>query len=143
MIRDVEPSDIPSIARMLKSLGYNTTQKNLEEKLAAYQHSDEYAVMLDVEEDKINGVIGLHTINSFHTKAKTGRVMTLIFDESYRGHRAGRMLIEAADQFFKERGCHAVEVTGATVRSTARKLFQNQGYAEAERQFIKQYRGGR
>lgn len=141
MIRDVVKSDTPGIAKLLKSMGYSTSQSALEAKLENYsQIADTYKVMIDIEDDGINGLMGLQIIDPFHSAGKVGRVTTLVIDQSYRGTRAGRMLVETADQFFIECGCSASEVTGAIMRSNARKIFISLGYTENDRYFIKQLR---
>lgn len=141
MIRDVERSDTPGIAKLLKALGYGTSQSALDAKLESYsQVENTYKVMIDIEDDGINGLIGLQLINPFHSKNSIGRVTTLVLDESYRGNRAGRMLVEAADEFFVEVGCSVSEVTGAIMRSNARDILIDLGYVENDRHYVKQHR---
>jgi N-acetylglutamate synthase-like GNAT family acetyltransferase len=141
MIRDVEKSDTPSIAKLLKDLGYSTSQSALDAKLVSYSQAENtYKVMIDIEDDGINGLIGLQIIKPFHSKGSIGRVTTLVLDESYRGNRAGRMLVEAADHYFVESGCSISEVTGAIMRSNARDIFLGLGYSENDRYYVKQHR---
>lgn len=143
MIRDVQKSDTPGIAKFLKSLGYSSSQSLLDTKLESYARVDNiYKVMIDIEDDGINGLIGLQIITPFHSKSTIGRVTTLVLDESYRSNRAGRALVAAADLFFLENGCAASEVSGAIMQSNARKTFTGLGYSENGRLFVKHYSNG-
>lgn len=140
MIRDVQKSDTPEISSFLKSLGYSSSRSLLDNKLEIYsQVENTYKVMIDVEDDGINGLIGLQIITPFHSKGTIGRVTTLVLDESYRSNRAGKALVEAADQFFVENSCAISEVSGAIMHSNARKIFTGLGYNENGRLFVKQH----
>lgn len=141
MIRDVVTSDAASIAKLLRSLGYNSTEKDLTTKLAEYADHPDYKVMIDVDEDNVvHGVVALHTISQFHAKGKLGRIMSLVVDESYRGNRSGRDLLAAVESYFQSLGCPQCEVSAAISRSNARKLFKSVGYSEDERQLIKTFK---
>ncbi|GAB1265642.1 hypothetical protein NBRC116493_30010 [Aurantivibrio infirmus] len=137
MIKDVEESDLLGISSLLKGLGYSTSLSMLESRLDAYKTGNEYKVMIDMEDVSIKGIIGLHVYCPFHTKGTIGRITTFIVEESYRGNRAGTMLVEAADAFFKESGCLTTEVTSSIMRSVARKILLNAGYKAGEAHYVK------
>lgn len=139
MIRDVQQEDHPAINKFLRGLGYNVTQESLEKKLALFREADSYRAMIDMEEDTVNGIIGLQILHPLHTRNKVGRITSLVIDESYRGNRAGRLLVEAADEYFRETGCGSSEVPGGLMRSPASKIFTALGFVAGERQFLKRY----
>ena len=140
MIRDVEAADLPAIAKLLKGLGYNTSLSALEEKATAMQADEEYRVLIDVEDEGIVGLIALHTISLFHRPGKTGRITTFVVDESYRGTRASKMLLEAADEFFQESGCTSCEASGGMVNSHLRKQFLDRDYKALNQHLTKPLR---
>lgn len=137
MIKDVEKSDLLGISSLLKGLGYSTSLSTLESRLSAYEEGDEYKVMIDMEDVSIKGIIGLHIYSPFHTKGTIGRITTFIIEESYRGNRAGKLLVEAADTFFKESNCLTTEVTSSIMRSTAKKILLNAGFKESDPHYNK------
>ncbi len=140
MIRDVEATDLPAIAKMLKGLGYNTRLDALEKISASMQIDDEYKVLIDVEDDHIVGLIALHTISIFHRAGKIGRITSFVVDESYRGNRAGKMLLEASDEYFKTSGCTSCEAAGGMINSHLRKQFLDSGYKSLNQHLTKNLR---
>lgn len=137
MIKDVEKSDLLGISSLLKGLGYSTSLSMLESRLEAYKEGEEYKVMIDMEDVSIKGIIGLHIYSPFHTRGTIGRITTFIVEESYRGNRAGKLLVEAAGSFFKESGCLSTEVTSSIMRSAAKKILTNAGFKEGDPHYIK------
>ena len=140
MIKDVEATDLPAIAAMLKGLGYNTSQQALEQKYTEMSSDDEYKVLIDVEDDKIVGLIALHTISVFHRASKVGRITSFVVDESYRGNRASKMLLDAGDEYFRHSGCNACEAAGGMVNSHLRKQFLDRGYKALDQHLTKTLR---
>lgn len=142
-INDATTGDAQAITQLMKSLGYLVSENAILDKLEAIAQSNSSAnkVMVAVEDEVIIGILGLILLDPFHTKGKIGRITTLVFDESFRGNQAGKQLIQAAEDFFREMGCTSSEVSAAHSKSHARKLFQQQGYKEGDRQFVKNYRG--
>jgi N-acetylglutamate synthase-like GNAT family acetyltransferase len=140
MIREVEASDLPAIAKLLKGLGYNTNLEALEKKTKDLQDDEEYRVLIDIEDESIVGLIALHTISLFHRDGKIGRITSFVVDESYRGNRAGKMLLEASDKFFQASGCTSIEAAGGMVNSHLRKQFLDTGYKSLDQHLIKTLR---
>ena len=140
MIREVETSDLPAIAKLLKGLGYNTSLATLEQLAAKMVDDSDYKLFIDVEDDIIEGLIALHSICLFHRTGKIGRITSFVVNESYRGNRAGKMLLEVADTFFKEAGCTSYEAGGGMVDSNLRKLFLAQGYKALNQHLTKTLR---
>ncbi len=139
MIKDVELSDTAGIAELLRGLGYNTTLKLVESKLATFEGSGDYKAMIDTEDGVIHGIIGAQLLNPLHTKGQTGRVTTLVFHESYRGNRAGKALVEAMNDYFKASGCLTSEVSGSVMQSQSKKFFSGLGYKEGETTYSKKH----
>lgn len=137
MIRDLTETDLPIIAKLLKGLGYNSSLPALEDITKQLADNAEYKVLLDAEDDAIVGLIALHTMSLFHRPGKIGRITTLVVDESYRGNRAGKMLLDASDEFFRAAGCTSCEAAGGVVSSHLRKLFIERDYKASEQHLTK------
>ncbi len=130
MIRELDTADLPAIAKLFKELGYNTSLAALKQKTADLESDNEYRVLVDKEDEKIVGLIALHTMSLFHRDGKIGRITSFVVDESYRGNRASKMLLEASIDYFKEEGCTSCEAAGGMVKSNLRKQFIDLGYKQ-------------
>ena len=140
MIRELVTDDLPAIAKLLKELGYNTSLAALKQKTADLESDNEYKVLVDIEDENIVGLIALHTMSLFHRDGKIGRITSFVVDESYRGNRASKMLLEASIEFFKQEGCTSCEAAGGMVKSNLRKQFLDHGYKDEDHYLTKAFR---
>jgi GNAT superfamily N-acetyltransferase len=60
------------------------------------------------------GVISLHTLELFHCRGRLGRITSLVVEEKHRGAGIGRLLIQAADEYFFRSGCIRAELVAPT-----------------------------
>lgn len=86
------------------------------------------------------GVISLHTFTLFHCEGQLGRVTALSVSASSRRKGIGKLLLQAADEFFLSRGCARSEVTSGDHRTQAHEFYRSHGYCLDERRFVKSYK---
>ena len=81
-----------------------------------------------VAEDNGNvmGYVWFKVIDS--TVGMFGRFEHLFVDESCRGKGVGKMLMEAAENYFRSKGIKTVKLTVTTTNENAMKLYEKLGY---------------
>jgi GNAT superfamily N-acetyltransferase len=72
-----------------------------------------------------------------HREAPIGRISPLVVDEKAQGHGIGRMLVEAAEDWCRKRGCKLVEVTSNDRRTAAHAFYRHMGYERTSMRFAK------
>lgn len=138
-IRSAEISDAGKVAALLKQLGYDASAILVENKIAVLTGSPNDMVLVAENQGKIAGVISLHVTELFHAPGRIGRVTALVISSDKRGKGIGKLLIEAADTFFRSSGCVRAEVTSGDHRPAAHAFYEAQGYIPDERRFLKRY----
>lgn len=132
--------DADSIASLLHQLGYPATKSLVESKLSSFAGRTTDIVLIAKEEERVEGVISLHVQDLFHQEGRLGRITSLVINDQCRGKGVGRMLVQAADEFFIASECRRSEVTSGDHRPRAHTFYQEQGYQEDERRFVKHFR---
>lgn len=138
-IRAAEISDVDKVAALLKQLGYIASAGLVENKIAMLTASPNDRVLVGENEGIIAGVISLHVTELFHAAGRIGRITALVIASDMRAKGIGKLLIEAADTFFRSTGCVRAEVTSGDHRPDAHAFYEAQGYMPDERRFMKRY----
>ena len=139
-IRSATHKDIEQILDLMCELGYPSKKDILIENLVEYERLDGYEVLVAEQGGAVLGCISLHVMKLFHISGNAGRITSLVVSAEHRGLGVAKSLINAADEYFKSRGCVKTEVTSGDHRKEAHLLYQAQGFALDERRFIKIYR---
>jgi len=121
-VRPALAADASRIVELLGQLGYSTAPALVERKLAALGQSSTDAVLVAENENGIVGVASLHVLELFHEEGRLGRITSLVVDAASRGKGIGKLLLEAADEYFVRSGCVRAEVTSGSHRTEAHSL---------------------
>ena len=138
-IRRASYKDVDQLLNLMCDLGYPSKQDVIMKNLAEYKSSDAYEVLVAEHQGQIMGCISLHVMKLFHTAGNSGRITSLVVSSENRGKGIGRALVNAADQYFKNKGCIKAEITSSDHRKEAHFLYQSEGFVMDERRFIKVY----
>jgi GNAT superfamily N-acetyltransferase len=135
-IRDATPADAPHLVELIRFLGHEIDEKSVRRNLAALKKTDETALVATLGKDVV-GLCGVAARVMIHREAPIGRISPLVVDEKAQGHGIGRMLVEAAEDWCRERGCKLVEVTSNDRRTAAHAFYRHMGYERTSMRFAK------
>jgi ribosomal protein S18 acetylase RimI-like enzyme len=141
-IRKAIYNDIDEVLNLLHELGYPSLKDIIIESLTEHRRSDDYEVLVAEDGDILLGCISLHVTKLFHVAGNAGRITSLVVSPEKRGLGIGKALVNAADQYFKKKGCIKAEVTSSDHRKGAHNFYQSQGFVRGARRFIKNYKTG-
>jgi GNAT superfamily N-acetyltransferase len=135
-IRDAKPSDAARLAELIVELGHPIDEKALRKNLGALKKTGELPLVATLD-GKVVGMCGLGCRVVIARPAPLGRITSLIVTEEAQGHGIGRMLVDAAEAWMREKGCKLVEVTSNDRRAEAHAFYRHMGYERTSIRFAK------
>jgi GNAT superfamily N-acetyltransferase len=137
LIRSAQRVDAPAVAELLAALGYPSPVEQVVQRIADCEASASTAVFVAEATQRIVGVASFHCIPLFHADGFLGRITSLVVSPDYRQRGIGRLLVAAAEEFARARGCARIEVTSGDHRPDAHAFYEHVGYQLDCRRFIK------
>lgn len=136
-LREARPSDIPRLVELVQELGYEISEKQLRKNLAALRKSGETPIVATLSK-KVVGVCGIGRRVVIHRPAPVGRISALVVSRAVRRQGIGRMLVEAAEGWMRNKGCTLVEVTSNDRLAQAHAFYRHLGYERSSIRFFKE-----
>jgi GNAT superfamily N-acetyltransferase len=135
-LRDAKPSDAGRLTALIRYLGHAIEEKTVRNNLVALNKAGETPLVATVANDVV-GLCGVSARVMIHRDAPIGRISPLVVAEEAQGHGLGRMLVEAAEQWMRRKGCKLVEVTSNDRRAEAHAFYRHMGYVRTSIRFAK------
>ena len=135
-IREAKPGDVPRLVELIHELGHEIDETAVRKNLRALAKSGETPLVATLDK-AIVGMCGIGRRIVIHRPAPLGRITALIVAKEAQGHGIGRMLVEAAEDWFRKGGCKLVEVTSNDRRTAAHAFYRHVGYERTSMRFAK------
>jgi GNAT superfamily N-acetyltransferase len=136
-LRDAKPGDSARLAQMIREdLGHEVTEKQVRKNLAALKKAGETPIVATLDK-KVVGMIGIHRMVTVHRPTPVGRIPVLVVAKEAQGKGFGRMLVDAAEEWCRKKGCQIVEVTSNDRRAAAHAFYRHMGYERTSIRFFK------
>jgi GNAT superfamily N-acetyltransferase len=136
-LRDAKPGDSALLAQIIRDdLGHEITEKQVRKNLTALKKTGETPIVVTLDK-KVVGMIGLHRMVTIHRPAPVGRIPILVVAKEVQGNGLGRILVDAAEQWCRKKGCQIIEVTSNDRRSVAHAFYRHMGYERTSIRFFK------
>ena len=126
-IRPACAGDSARIADLCGQLGYPTTAEAVRERLAGIGRGERHAVFVAEEADRVVGWIHVY-LCPLVVVGLQAEIGGLVVDEDWRSHGVGRLLLEWAEQWARERGVRELVVRSNVVRERAHVFYERMGY---------------
>jgi len=128
-IRRARLADAPMIAELSGQLGYPSTKRETEERLARLLPRPHDTVVL-VAESPAHEVMGwLHvSVVPLLEVALRAEINGFIVAEGQRSLGAGAKLLEAAEQWAKKKGCKSISARSNVIRERAHAFYVRNGF---------------
>jgi GNAT superfamily N-acetyltransferase len=135
-LRDAKPSDAARLAELIHELGHEIGEKQVRKNLAALKKAGEVPLVATVDK-RVVGLIGRHRMVTIHRPAPVGRIPVLVVAKEAQGLGIGRMLVDAVEQWCRDKGCQLIEVTSNDRRAAAHAFYRHMGYERSSIRFFK------
>jgi len=135
-LRDAKPADAPRLVELIRFLGHDINEKQVRKNLAALKKAGETPLVATLDK-KVVGLIGLHVMTTIHRDSPVGRIPALVVAKEAQGMKLGRLLVDAAEQWCRKKGCKLIEVTSNDRRADAHAFYRHMGYERTSIRFFK------
>ena len=134
-IRTAELKDTDALQILFRQLGYQTRADSLQTRIT---EAGSHMQMLVAETNAgVCGVIVVNFIMPAHEAGLWALISALVIDESARGAGTGQRLLAEAERIAAEKNCTQIELSSSERRERAHKFYENQGYSEVRKRFVK------
>jgi GNAT superfamily N-acetyltransferase len=134
-LRAAIASDAEAISALLAELGHSTPSSEIPLRLSAVL-SDHGAVFIAVDDaDQPLGLISLTRHIAIHAPGPIAYITALVTSSAARRRGVGQLLVNAAKEWAKERGCVRLSVTSAERRADAHAFYPACGLPYTGRRF--------
>ena len=139
IVRKIESAVLPQLAVLYEQLMEEPTDLVLMQKTFSRVMAEGRSVVLGAFiEEKLIGTVYVITIPDLVTNCSPFAVIeNVVVDASFRGHGAGKALMQAAEDASREFGCTYMMLVSGEKRSVAHKLYESAGYDVPVRGFKK------
>lgn len=135
-IREAKPADSKRLAELIRFLGFEIDEKSVRRNLAKLRNDGE-PPLVAVLGSEVVGLCGISTSVMIHRDAPIGRISPLVVAKEAQGHGIGRMLLEAAEEWMRKKGCKLVEVTSNDRLAEAHAFYRHMGFERTSIRFAK------
>lgn len=127
-IRRARTTDARRIAKLARELGYPSTPSEVAKRVRKLRTSRQDALF--VAESPGSGIVGwthVSVTNAVEVGTRA-ELNGLIVADGQRSLGAGALLLEAAENWARKRGCPAMSVHSNVIRERAHKFYLRNGY---------------
>jgi GNAT superfamily N-acetyltransferase len=136
-VRSAGPADVRKLASLLRQLGHRQDVDSLRVRLEALLSDPRAGAVVASADDDVIGVATYFLVPVIHEDGAWCRITTLVIDELRRRQGVGRQLVAAVEKIAREAGCARLEVTSASHRATAHRLYDGSGFCQTSTHFLK------
>lgn len=130
-IRLARAGDAEHIAALCQQLGYPATQEDVQRRLNQIQQDEQHAVYVAELPGHVSGWVHVYVCQLIVADPQA-EIGGLVVDEDYRRCGVGRLLMQQAEQWAREKGCWAVYLRSNVVRKDAHAFYEGIGYSNVK-----------
>ncbi|HCJ29787.1 MAG TPA: GNAT family N-acetyltransferase [Pseudomonas sp.] len=135
-MREARRDDAAAIACLLGELGYPGCDEFIDRRLQQQlDHDDACLLVAEGDGGQLLGFISLHFIVQLALEGDFCRISYLCVDATARSQGVGALLIQAAEQRARARGCDRMELHCDARREAAHRFYERLGYEDAPKYF--------
>jgi GNAT superfamily N-acetyltransferase len=139
LIRQATSDDAAALARLCTQLGYPAQAAQMPARLERLAADPNARAFVAVRGADVLGLTTLHLRYTLNHEAPIAQITLLVVDEDQRTRGVGRALVEAAEQWARERGAHRIVVTTQLSRTGAHAFYERVGYSHTGRRYGKDF----
>jgi GNAT superfamily N-acetyltransferase len=120
--------DYDRLAELAGQLGYPSTADQVRARLSEMRDPKECAIYVaELSDGQIAGWIGVYIFRSIEMD-KLAEINGLVVGEEIRSRGIGKVLLDAAEEWARDRGCAIISVHSNVKRVRAHDFYKRNGY---------------
>jgi GNAT superfamily N-acetyltransferase len=135
LIKEMIADNAGATAHLAKQLGYEITCEQTEENIKLMLEDENSKAFVAIAENKIVGWISVAKIVTI-ASTPFCEIRSLIVDEAYRKNNIGKLLIEKAKQWSKEKNCERLRLRCNIKRQETHAFYLHLGFAKMKEQTV-------
>jgi GNAT superfamily N-acetyltransferase len=140
-IRPCLPEDAADVSALLGELGYRLSFEAAAEGVRRLNETGSDPTFIAGENGRPLGLIALHRCYMIQYRAPVLRITALVVEQPARRRGVGRLLINYAMCWARQRGCEFIELTSALNRAEAHAFYRDLGFESNSLRFRKSLSG--
>lgn len=134
-VRLAARADADGIARLSAQLGYPSSPQEVQRRLGHIEGGSNHAAYVAVGAGgQIIGWVHVHASHLLESDPEA-EIGGLVVDEARRGSGAGKLLMQRAEQWARERGLGSVYLRSNIIRKDAHEFYKSLGYSVVKTQY--------
>jgi GNAT superfamily N-acetyltransferase len=131
--RQMSSEDAAVVAALSRQLGYPLSSQQILENINAVRRSKDHCAFVAIYESRVVGWIGLAQAIMIESMPFC-EINGLVIDENHRGKGIGKLLVEKAKQWAKEKGNETLRLRCNVKRIEAHEFYRRLGFKETKQQ---------
>ena len=129
-IRDFVLSDVQAVTGLTKELGYPSTEEEMNVRMKKIIDNPLYRTLIAVKEEEVVGYCGIFLYDCWEHNEPILRVEVLVVKTEARRYGIGKVLMEKAEQWARERGASIISLNSGNraERESAHKFYPSLGF---------------
>ena len=129
-LREARLDDAAALADLLTQLGYPSQPEQVVARLTALLSVDQGLLVAEVN----GSVVGVVHVNRWANLVvdNTAEIVAFVVGDGWRSQGIGHALLEAAEEWAKQRGCSTLQVRTNIVRQRAHEFYLQNGFRQVK-----------
>lgn len=141
-VRFARPEDWPAVAGLLVELGRGVAEGTAEDpthrlQFAGHLRRLESVTLVATRDDAVVGVVDMEYHQRLGDHRPQARVHDIVVTEGARGLGVGALLLRAAEDLARKRGCFRMTLVTAGWREATIAFYAKEGWSDYGRWFVK------
>ena len=135
-VRGAKRGDAATMAKLIRLLEHEVDEKGVRTRAEALTR-DKLPPLVATLDKQVIGLCGIHRMVTIHRDKPVGRVTIIVIDEAFRRQGIGKLLLQAAEEHLRKRGCGLIEATSNDRLTAAHGFYRHMGYERTSIRFAK------
>lgn len=133
-VREALKSDAARVAVLSAQLGYPISEEHARARLSEL-NAERTVLVAVVPRAGVVGWIGVSASVTL-TSSDRAEIEGLVVEDEYRSNGIGKLLLDAAERWARQRGCTAMRVLSNVVRDRAHRFYERWGYDILKTEYV-------
>jgi GNAT superfamily N-acetyltransferase len=133
--RQMSSEDAAAVASLCSQLGYPLSSQQILQNINAVRTSKDHDAFVAIYDSRVVGWIGLAQAIMIESLPFC-EINGLVIEETHRGKGIGKLLVERAKQWAKEKGNDTLRLRCNVKRTEAHEFYWHLGFKESKKQTV-------